>query len=71
MKTIKNKTPIVVTIILVIVSIAGLAWAYVFTDMLKSEKQLFAKYIIQNAEEIGQILDIKEFERFFSALHRT
>lgn len=51
-----------ILIIIGVIAILGGAFAYIYltTDMFKSGKQLFTKYLIQNASEISQIIPVKE-----------
>lgn len=54
---------IIITIILVLCLGAGIAFAYFFTDLFKSNKQLFSKYIMQN-KDIVEILEEKEIKAY-------
>ena len=53
----KNKFGIIILILLIILIIAGgsFAYAYFFTDIFRSNKELFMKYISQNSEVVNTI----------------
>jgi len=50
----KKTTKIILIIIILAIILAGTAYAYVSTDILKTEKQLFAKYLINNIEQLAE-----------------
>ena len=54
---------LIIAIILVIALGAGFALAYFFTDIFRSNKQLFSKYISQNAE-IAEIFNDEEIKAY-------
>ena len=59
MKTSSKKIIIIVIIIIFVLAIAGTVFGYLFlaTDMFKTDKELFAKYAIQNKEMLNTLLD--------------
>lgn len=55
-----KKIPIIISVILIVlVVIAFLLYLYMSTDFLKSNSQLFAKYLSQNEENIKKITDFE------------
>ena len=58
MKKKGSKVVIIVFIALILIAISGgaFAYAYLYTDIFKTEQELFAKYLLQNVDEIGQTL---------------
>ena len=63
MKTNGNKTIIIIAIVLMLIAIMGgvFAYVYLYTDILKTDQELFAKYINQDFEQIKQIIDTNKF----------
>lgn len=57
------KIAIIVVIILLILTIGGIVFAYFFTDVFKSDKQVFFKYLGQN-NEIFQILQDSDLKKY-------
>lgn len=57
----KNKKSIIVMTIIAIVAIIGAVFAYLFiaTDIFKSDKELFSKYISQSLETVEKTMDIE------------
>lgn len=62
MKKGKNKLPQILLIIsLILIALVGsFVYIYLSTDILKSDRQLFAKYLIQNFVEINQNINIEK-----------
>lgn len=58
MKKRGSKVLIIVFIVVILIAISGgaFAYAYLYTDIFKTEQELFAKYLLQNVDEIGQTL---------------
>lgn len=58
MKKSGNKVLIIVFIALILIAISGgaFAYAYLYTDIFKTEQELFTKYLLQNVGEIEQTL---------------
>ena len=48
---------LIIAIVLIIALGAGFAFAYFFTDIFRSNKELFSKYISQNLEIVGIFKD--------------
>lgn len=60
-----KKILIIPIIILLIVIIAGIvAYLFLATDVLKGDKELFAKYISQNAESFKQFADMQSIKTY-------
>ena len=51
----KGKGILVIFILLLIVILAGGAYAYIKTDLLKTPEQLFKKYLINNMAQIANV----------------
>ena len=58
-----KKLIVVISIVLALV-VAGVVFAYLFlaTDIFKNNKELFAKYVLQNTETLQKILDLQTLE---------
>ena len=58
MKKRGSKVLIIVFIALILIAISGgaFAYAYLYTDIFKTEQELFAKYLAQNVAELEQTL---------------
>lgn len=67
----KNKKRVKVIIAVLIVLLIVLGLVYLFTDILKTEKQLFAKYIIKNMKIAEEIIDIEELENISDKLEKS
>lgn len=52
-----NMLVILIIIILIIILVGGVAFAYLATDLLKSDKELFFKYITQIADSEKGFID--------------
>lgn len=67
-----NKVLIILTIIVVILilGIGGFTYAYMTTDILKSDKQLFSKYIGEIGKEIKN-LESTNLTNYFDKLEKT
>lgn len=52
-----NMLVILIIIILIIILVGGVAFAYLATDLLKSDKELFFKYIVQIADSEKGFID--------------
>ena len=49
---------VIFIIIILLLALAGIgAYLYIATDVFKSDKELFSKYISQNVETINQLAD--------------
>lgn len=57
------KIAIIVVVILLILTIGGIAFAYFFTDIFKSNEQMFFKYLSQNSE-ISQIMQDSNLQKY-------
>lgn len=67
----KKKSLIILIIVLLLVILAGgFAYAYFFTDMFKSKKDLFLKYISQNSEIVESLKD-EEFKAYIEKQKTT
>lgn len=56
----KNKIVKIILILIaliLIVGIGGFSYAYLFTDVFKSDKQMFLKYILKNVENLYELRD--------------
>lgn len=64
MKKSNNKALIIVLIVIAVLAISGSVFAYISlaTDIMRTEQELFAKYLMQNYEEILQIVDFNKVE---------
>ena len=58
-----NKVLIILIIILITGVIGGLCYTYFCTDTFRSSQELFAKYLMQNIEEIGLTVDLEKEDR--------
>lgn len=60
----KNKTLIIIISIIVVLAVASTVLMYLFfaTDTFKSDKELFAKYMMQNTEVLKKMTDLKANE---------
>ena len=58
------KIAIIIVVILLILTLGGIAFVYFFTDTFKSDKQMFFKYLSQNsgASEIIQDSSLAKYE---------
>lgn len=73
MKKKGNKILIIVIIILSLLLITGglFAYAYFYTDLLKSEQELFAKYLVKNLESLKQITNTSTLDRIGNTLNQN
>lgn len=58
----KSKKILIITLIIILVlAVAGTVFTYLFlaTDTFKSDKELFAKYILQNSETLEKFTDLQ------------
>lgn len=64
MKQSGNKILVIVLIVIAALAIAGGVFAYAFlaTDIFKSEQELFAKYLIQNVGELTQTVNLNKVD---------
>ena len=62
-----------VFIVLILIAISGgtLVYAYLYTDAFKSEKELFAKYLVQDIEEITETLTFSATEELEDKLKQS
>ena len=51
----KTLTIVIVVILLLVGALAGVAYSYFFTDIFKSDKQKFFKYMSQNLENVSSL----------------
>ena len=60
----RNKTLIIVIIIIAVLAVCGTVFGYLFmaTDVFRSDKELFAKYMSQNTEKLKQVLDLQTLD---------
>ena len=58
-----KKILVIVIIIVAVLAVAGTVFGYLFlkTDLLKSNKELFAKYVNQNFDSFKEISNLKSF----------
>ena len=56
-----KKILVIVIIIVAVLAVAGTVFGYLFlkTDLLKSNKELFAKYVNQNFDSFKEISNLK------------
>lgn len=73
MKKSGSKVLVIVLIVIALLAIAGGAFAYVYlcTDMLKSEQELFAKYLTQNFEELTQTINLDKVDELEEKLKQN
>ena len=59
-----KKILIIVIVLIVILGLGGATFAYLFmaTDIFKSNKELFAKYMSQNIEDFQSLGDLKTIQ---------
>ena len=69
----RNNKLIIVISIIAILAIVGAVFAYLFmtTDIFKSNKVLFAKYILQNTETIEKITDFQTIQVYENLLNEN
>ena len=58
------KIPIVIVILLIIILAGGICFAYFFTDIFKTDKEMFFTYIVQNSEllDFFEDSDLEEYK---------
>jgi len=69
----RNKALVIVLIVISIIAIIGGAFAYIYfcTDILKSGQQLFAKYLMQNVEQVKQTVSIEKLDELDEKLEQN
>ena len=75
----KSKKRLVIAIIIILILVlaiagAGFAYLYIKTDTFRTDQELFAKYISQNAETLQKFSDsqtIKQYDRLQFILRQS
>lgn len=73
MRTQGNKIIITIAIVSILIAIGGgiFAYIYLYTDILKTEQQLFAKYLNEDIKQIEQIININKFNEMQNKLKES
>lgn len=67
MDRVKAKKLILFIIVFLIILLAGIGYAYIATDMFKSPKQLFVKYILNNVTQLSEF-NFAPFDKAFEKM---
>lgn len=73
MKKSVNKVLIIVLIVIASLAIVGgvFAYTYLATDIMRSEQELFAKYLMQNYEKIVETINLDKVENLKEKLNKN
>lgn len=73
MRTSKNNILIIVLIVIAVIAVIGGVFAYLFlaTDVFKSGQELFAKYLMQNMEDLKEVSNIEKISELKSELEQN
>lgn len=68
-----NKILIIVLVAIAVLAILGGVFAYMFfcTDIFRTSQELFAKYLTQNIDELGQTLKLDKFDEIENKLSQN